>query len=86
MKQNPYTPVYCTPRISDNLFPVVHLHGIEEMLNIEIAWLLQDRATQNRLGYYDTDIAVMLHRHIMHDLDFIITDLTVYSYIMEGWC
>lgn len=37
-------------------------------------------------GYADTDYAYALYKSKSKDLEFIRIDMTIYSYIMEGWC
>lgn len=87
MKRNPYTPVHTTPRISDpHGYARIHTNGLETMLNTECNWLINDHKSINQYGYTDTDYAHALYKSRSKDLEYIRIDMTIYSYIMEGWC
>lgn len=89
MKTNPYTPVHTTPRISDaHGYASIHTNGLESMLNIECDWLINSNKSLfhvNQYGYTDTDYAHALYFK-SQDLEYIRVDMSIYSYIMEGWC
>ena len=50
----------------------IYRHGIENTLSNVADWLPADRAT--------------LERMYMHDLEWVNIDLSIYSYLTEGWC
>ena len=90
MKSNPYTPVHTTLRISDpHGYARIHTNGLETMINTECDWLINSNKSVyhlNQYGYTDTDYARALYKSRMRDLEYIRVDMSIYTYIMEGWC
>ena len=79
-KHNPFTPVLITLRPCN-----IYRHGIENTLSIVADWLPPDRATLEMHEKYSV-YAPAVERMYMHDLEWVNIDLSIYSYLTEGWC